>query len=61
MTVDGLQSVVVTDDDILTITLAGTFVPDDTYFTTEGSTDGITNINLDVEAFVLAAPAGTKV
>ena len=54
VSVVGLQSVVVTDDDVLTI--AATFVAYYTYTAVKGSTDGIANINLNVQTLVLASP-----
>ena len=59
VTVDSLQSVIVTDHDILTI--AASLIAYDTYLTAESSTDGITDIHLDVKTFVLASPTGTEV
>ena len=59
VSVVGLQSVVVADDDILAV--ASWLVFHDTYLTTEGSADGVAYIDLDVEALVLASPAGTEV
>ena len=56
MTIDGLQTVGVTYDDIHTIAFAQTFTSHDAYLTREGSTDGVANVDLDVEAFVLALP-----
>ena len=59
VTVDGLQTVVVTDNDVFTIALR--LVIHDTDLSAECSTDGITNVNLDVQSFVLTSPACTEI
>ena len=61
MTIDGLQTVVVTDDNKLSVTRMISFIPDDAYLTRESSADGVADIDLDVETFVLASPACTEV
>ena len=59
MTIDGLQTIVVTDNHVLAISVR--LVADDAYLTGKGCTDGIADIDLDVQALVLASPAGTEV
>ena len=59
VSVVGLQSVVVADDDILAV--ASWLVFHDTHLAAEGSADGVAYIDLDVEALVLASPTGTEV
>ena len=59
MTIDSLQTIVVADNYILTITLR--LVLNDTDLTAECSADGIANVDLDVETLVLASPTRTEV
>ena len=59
MSVDGLQTIVVTDDDIFTIALGLIFHDSD--LTAESSTDGVTYIDLDVETLMLTSPTGTEI
>ena len=56
--VDGLQSVVVTDDNIVAVTC--TFVTHYTNLAVEGSANRISLLHLDVETLVHAAPASSK-
>jgi hypothetical protein len=55
----GLQTIVVADYHILTVTTRLIFY--NANLTAESSTDGIANIHLDIEALVLATPAGTEI
>ena len=59
MSVDGLQTVVMTDDHIFAIALGLVFHNAD--LTAESGTDGIADIDLDVKSLVLASPTGTEV
>ena len=58
MTVDGLQAVVVADDNIFTV--ATTLVAYDAYLTRESGADGVADINLDVKSLMLTSPARTE-
>ena len=55
VTVDGLQSVVVTYHEILAV--ASSLILLDTYFSRESRADGIADIDLDVQSLVHSAPA----
>ena len=59
VTIDGLKTVVVADDHVLTITT--TFIANNANLTREGCADRVTNIDLDVDTLVLASPACTEV
>ena len=53
MPVKGFQSVWVTDNDIITVTT--TVITDYPHLTVERGTDSITDIDFDIQPFVLAA------
>ena len=59
MTIDGLQTVVVADNNILTI--AARLIAYDTYLSAECCTDSVTNIYLDVKTLVLTSPTCAEV
>ena len=59
MSVVSLQTIVVADNHVFAV--ASWFVFHDTHLTAESSADGITDIYLDVDTFVLTSPAGTEV
>lgn len=59
MTVDGLQTIGMTDDNIVAV--ASGFVAHNTHLTGKGGTDGVADIYFDVQAFVHTAPATTEV
>ena len=59
MSVDGLQTVRMTDYDILAI--AAGLVSHDAHLAGEGCADGVADIDFNVQTLVHAAPAGTEV
>ena len=59
MSIDGLQAIVVADDD--EVTIAARLIADNANLTAEGGADGVANVDLDVKALVLASPACTEV
>lgn len=59
VTVDGLQSVSVANDHVFAIALR--LIAYDTHLTGKCSTDGVANVHLDIQSFVLTAPTGTEI
>ena len=59
MSIDSFQSVGVTNNDVFAISCALIF--DDAHLAGECGADGVTDIHLDVQSLVLAAPSGTEV
>ena len=59
MAVDGLQTVVVANYDILAV--AACLVAHDAHLAREGSADCVADVHLDVETLVLASPTRTEV
>ena len=58
VSVNSLQTIVVTNNDILAIT--STLIFHDTYLTIKGSHDSIADINLQVKTVVHSSPTGTE-
>ena len=59
MSIDGLQSVGMPDNDVLAVACG--LVSDDAYFSRECCPDGIADVYLDVKSLVLSSASGSEI
>ena len=58
VTIEGLKSIGVANHDVVAV--AATVVLADAHLAVESCTDGVTNVHLHVQAFMLTSPTGTE-